>query len=339
MNRWSDNLTKPEHGSEHNTQPPVLFLIFNRPETTRESFQAIAQAKPNRLYIAADGPRPDKDGESQRCEQARQIATAVDWPCEVKTLFRAHNLGCKRAVSSAIDWFFQHEPEGIILEDDCVASPDFFRFAAELLARYRHDERIMCISAQHFHGDAHQPEHSYFFSRYNHCWGWASWRRAWQHYDPEIANWPEFRDTSWLRTVGDGSRMFAYHWRTIFNQCYDGEIDTWDYQWTFHCWQQDGLTILPAKNLVANIGFGSHAAHTCPEHDPGLTVESLAFPLSHPPCPIRDKAADRWTDKYHFRIHCASISRLWIRHNMPGGDTLLAWLRTVKRTLSPGAIP
>ena len=86
---------------------PVLFLIFNRPETTQQVFSAIRKAKPPRLYVAADGPRSDYSNEAESCEIARSIATNVDWDCEVKTLFRERNLGCGLAVTSAIDWFFE----------------------------------------------------------------------------------------------------------------------------------------------------------------------------------------------------------------------------------------
>ena len=153
---------------------PVPFLIFNRPNTTHAVFESIRVAQPPRLYVAADGPRRYKIGEKDLCQQARSIATNVDWPCKVRTLFREEILGCRRAVSSAIDWFFENEEEGIILEDDCLPHPTWFRFAEELLERFRDDERIMCISAQHFQGTNHLLDSSYFFSRYNYCWGWAS---------------------------------------------------------------------------------------------------------------------------------------------------------------------
>ena len=160
---------------------PVLLLIFNRPDTTSRVMEVLRRVQPTRMYVAADAARENHIDEMARCAEARRVATQIDWPCEIKTLFRDENLGCRRAVSEALDWFFQQEEEGIILEDDCIPDPSFFRYTEELLMRFRNDERVMVVAANHFHGAAHHPPYSYFFSRYNHCWGWASWRRAWQY--------------------------------------------------------------------------------------------------------------------------------------------------------------
>lgn len=289
----------------------VLFLVFNRPDATSRCFEAIRAARPARLYVAADGPRPDREGEAERCDQVRTIATNVDWPCQVRTLFRSENLGCRRAVSGAIDWFFEAEPEGIVLEDDCLASADWFRFAEEMLERYRDDERIMCVSASHFHGSAHVPEHSYFFSRYNHCWGWASWRRAWLMYDSDMDAWPALRNTQWLRSIGNGSRIFDLYWRNIFDRVSDERINSWAYRWTFSCWSQSGLTVLPGRNLVSNIGFGNDATNTQATHEfqDMAPLESLEEVLRHPMHMIPDLAADRWTDRNVFGITAMN----WLR--------------------------
>ncbi len=162
---------------------PVLFLVFNRPDSTRKVFDAIRSARPPKLYITADGPRPDRPAEAKLCSEVRAIASAVDWPCEVKTLFRESNLGCKAGVSSGITWFFSHEDEGIILEDDVLPVPTFFNFCDEMLERYRDDARVSMISGCNLISNHFSPKQSYFFSRYNLIWGWATWRRAWQHYD------------------------------------------------------------------------------------------------------------------------------------------------------------
>ena len=279
-------------------------MVFNRPDVTAKCFEAIRAARPARLYVAADGARADRQGEAERCEQVRTIATSVDWPCEVKTLFRSENLGCRRAVSGAIDWFFESEPEGIVLEDDCLASADWFRFAEEMLERYRDDERIMCVSASHFHGAAHAPECSYFFSRHNHCWGWASWRRAWALYDSDMAAWPSLRARNWLLGIGYGNRAFASYWLDIFDRVHAGTINSWAYRWTFSCWSQSGLTVLPGRNLVSNIGFDDNATHTTAGNplEGATPLESLAFPLNHPSRVTPDLAADLWTDRNIFGI-------------------------------------
>lgn len=306
----------------------ILFLVFNRPDTTGKVFEAIRKVRPARLYVAADGPREGRKGEAERCERARKIATSADWPCEVVTLFQEKNLGCRLAVSSAIDWFFEHVEEGIILEDDCVPDPSFFRFTQELLDRYRDDKRVMVISGNHFHGTAHKPSHSYFFSRYNHCWGWASWRRAWQLYDHEMSLWPELRKSDWLLGVGSGSRFFKHCWTETFDQAYAGKVDSWAYRWTFSCWAQNGLTILPARNLVANIGFGEDATHTQGSNHGGsnLQLEALDFPLAHPLDMVRDVVADRWTDCHMLGMGRWALVKHFIRQ-IPGVNLLVRILR------------
>jgi hypothetical protein len=278
---------------------PILFLVFNRMATTQRVFAAIRAAQPSRLYIAADGPRPDRLGETAQVEAIRDyVLSQIDWNCQVKTLWRTENLGCRIAVSSAIDWFFEQEPEGIILEDDCLPDASFFPYAAELLRRYRHDQRIMAIG-----GTRLQPEqpsnHSYFFSRNIEIWGWASWRRAWQYYDREMCLWPHLRDSDWLLAVGEGNHYFQRYWQHIFDQVFAKQINTWDYQWVFTCWSQRGLTILPTHNLITNIGFDDSATH--PTNDRSLAnlpLKSLDFPLCHPPNIIKDDAADRWFDRH-----------------------------------------
>lgn len=283
---------------------PVLFLVFKRPKTTRQVFAAIKAARPQRLYIAADGPRHYKADEAELVDEVHRIATAVDWPCEVHTLFRENNLGCRRAVSGAIDWFFEHEEAGIILEDDCLPDLSWFEFAGQLLSTYKYDTRVMCISACHFHGVAHTPEASYFFSRYNHCWGWASWRRAWQLYDRDMQHWPSLRNTDWLLGIG-GDPFFQKHWTHMFDLAYeDIQIDSWATRWTFSCWIHNALTVLPSKNLVQNIGLDGSGTHTNHDGNGILSpaLESMTFPLKHPDIMVCDVAADRWEDRYIFNI-------------------------------------
>lgn len=311
-------------------QTAVLFLIFNRPNTTSRVFEAIRKARPSSLYVAADGPRPDRRGEKGLCEEVRRIATAVDWPCEVKTLFREKNLGCKNAVSDGITWFFRHEEAGIIMEDDCLPHESWFPFVQELLDRYRDNERVMNISAQHYHRAAHTALHSYFFSRYNSCWGWASWRRAWAHYDHDMSRWPTLRDTDWLLSIGDGSELFRRFWTRTFDMCHAGKIDSWAYRWKFSCWAQSGLAILPAKNLVTNIGFGENATHTkCGNGiSEDLPLQKMEFPLIHPNYMVRDVVADRWTDSHVYGINLKS-EIIAILRQFPGAKSLVKTLRAL----------
>lgn len=285
----------------------ILFLVFSRPDTTQQVFEAIRKAKPPRLYIAADGPRETQENEHKLCQETRRIATEVDWECEVKTLFRDHNLGCRQAVSSAIDWFFDNEDQGIILEDDCLPSQSFFWYCQELLDYYSNDTRIMAISGNNFQAVNSVTPNSYYFSRHNHCWGWATWKRAWKHYDHNMSLWPEFKNKNGLIPWADGSSLFITYWNKIFNTVANERIDSWAYIWTFSCWTQSGLTCLPDKNLVCNIGFDADATHTKKKNNFSLHQQEVNFPLDHPNVVVRNTKADKYTDKYHFRIRFVNV--------------------------------
>jgi hypothetical protein len=247
------------------------------------------------LFVAADGPRLGADA-AQRGEKALSAAIAVDWDCEIQTLVREQNLGCRRAVASGISWFFEHVEEGIVLEDDCVPDPTFFPFCAELLERYRDDERIMGIGGNDFGRPPLPRDASYSFSAYNQVWGWATWRRAWRHYDDALSLWPRLRETDWLeRFLGDPAS--ARFWRQVFDRDVAGGIDTWDFAWTFACWTQHGLTAHPSVNLVSNIGFDAAATHTANPCSALAAVPArpIEFPLVHPDALVRDYDADRFT--------------------------------------------
>jgi hypothetical protein len=253
------------------------------------------------LFVGADGPRADHPEDGTRCERAREAATRVDWDCEVHTLFQEENLGCKQAVSSAITWFFEHVETGIILEDDCVPHPTFFPFCAELLDRYKQDERIMTISGNNFQPSTRAYKSSYYFSAYMHCWGWATWRRAWKHYDGEIPSWEKLRNTIWLKRWLGGEEERKY-WTDIFDRVHQGKIDSWAYPFTFACWREHGLNVVPSLNLVSNVGFGEGGVHTHnPDNDAAnMPTEKISFPLEHPNYVTRNYNADQFTSKNHF---------------------------------------
>lgn len=280
-------------------QTSVLFLVFNRPDTTKQVFEAIRQAQPPRLYVAADGPRANREGEAERAEQVRKIATSVDWPCEVKTLFRNENLGCKRAVSEGIDWFFENEEQGIILEDDCLPHPDFFIFCETLLNRYVTDERVWVVTGDNFQDGQRHGSGSYYFSRYNHVWGWASWRRAWTKRDMEIQFWPEWKKSpewkAWLP-----NKVENKYWADIFDQMYRNEIDTWDYPWTASVWFHGGLTATPNVNLVSNIGFGADATHTTGNSSMSRIKTASIENVISPESIKKSDAADQYVFKNYF---------------------------------------
>lgn len=235
--------------------PALLFLIFNRPELTAQSFAALRSARPPRLYVAADGPRAARTGEAERCAQARAIATAVDWPCTVHTLFREHNLGCRRAVADAISWFFEHESEGLIVEDDCVPSPDFFRFCAFALARWRDEPRVMHVGA---HVPLARPEQPVAFSRVVPVAAWATWRRAWALYDDQMSRLDELDRLPLRQWFGARAAMWRRQIRAVQLQ----DVDAWGARWVLSVLVHDGLCVLPGVNLVSNIGYGADATHT-----------------------------------------------------------------------------
>lgn len=288
--------------SELLLETPVVFLIFNRPQTTQRVFERIRQAKPTRLLVIADGARQDRPEEAEKCAATQAIIEQVDWNCQVLKNYSDVNLGCKQRVASGLDWAFSQVEEAIILEDDCVPDPSFFPFCQELLIRYREDERIMAIAGNNFQQAQPRTPYSYYFSRYNHIWGWASWRRAWQHYDVTMKQWANIREGNWLQDILQEPQTVKY-WTKIFQTVYEGKIDTWDYAWTFACWLQSGLTILPQSNLVSNIGFHSEATHTKDRHSrlANLPVTAIKFPLHHPPFMIRDIQADQRTDHFLFK--------------------------------------
>lgn len=286
----------------------ILFLVFNRPEPTSRVFDAIREARPERLYVAADGARTYRAGETELCARVREIATRVDWPCELKTLFRDENLGCKAAVSGGINWFFENEEEGIILEDDCLPGQDFFPFCTQMLERYRDDERVCMVTGDNFQGGISRGEASYYFSRYTHIWGWATWRRAWQHYDLDMSYWPGFRKSKRWRSLFESSRE-KWYWTRVFDRSYHGRIDTWDYAWLACNWYAGGLTVTPNCNLVENIGMGEDATHTRQsDSTPSYPVQSLGT-IAHCDKVERCVEADDHVFKTFFHESWLSLAR------------------------------
>jgi len=290
---------------------PVVFIIFNRPDKTQEVFNKIREARPSKLLVIADGPRAGRRDDREECAATRVIIESVDWDCEVIQNYSETNLGCGKRIASGLDWVFNIVEEAIILEDDCLPHPTFFRYCQETLERYRDDGRIMAIGANHYEFGRRRMEYSYHFSRYPHIWCWATWRRAWQYYDFEMKLWPEVRDHKWLFDIfgkskaefSNGKHEFkilggardAEYWHSKFELVYRGGLNTWDYQVNFACFLQHGLVVLPNVNLVSNIGFGVKATHTKNISElANVPVTAMEFPLKHPPFVIRDT----WADEY-----------------------------------------
>jgi hypothetical protein len=277
---------------------PVVFIIFNRPELTKKVFETIREAKPKQLLVIADGARFPE--EVEKCQQTKAIINDVDWNCEVLTNFSETNLGCRKRVYSGLDWVFSQVEEAIILEDDCLPHPSFFRYCETLLNYYRHDERIMVVSGDNFQDGQQRTHYSYYFSKYSHCWGWATWRRAWQYWNFNSEKWIEFRDAGLMKYVCDDPDEERY-WVNIFNNLFlEGKPDSWAYAWTFACWSQSGLTILPNTNLVSNIGFGDDATHTFGENTYSKMATQDVGEIAHPPFILNHHEADQYTFNRHF---------------------------------------
>lgn len=272
---------------------PVLFLVFNRPEPTRKVFEAIRKARPAQLYIAADGAREGKEGEALRCAEVRKIVSEIDWPCEVKTLFREQNLGCGKSVSGAISWFFEQVEYGIILEDDCLPEASFFTFCDNLLPYYKDNEKIMQINGHNFDFNSATPQTSYYFSRYPIIWGWATWRRAWKQYDYLLSDYETHKAIVGINPF----------WKSVFDRVYAdvSAVNTWDYQWVYTVWKKGGICISPRYTLVQNIGFGEYATHTpdTPEWYFKLQRNSVNDCI-HPLTVLTDNAADSRISKLYY---------------------------------------
>ena len=283
---------------------PIAFLIFNRPDTTAKVFAAIRQAKPSKLLVIADAARSDRPEEAERCRETRAIIDRIDWDCQVLTDYAEENMGCQHRVSSGLNWVFDTVEEAIILEDDCVPHPSFFPFCEHLLERHRHDNRIAVITGQNVQLGKKRTDSSYYFSRYNHCWGWASWRRAWKDFDFEMKQWSRVKAEGWLKDILQDEGAVKY-WEERFESVYEGTLNSWAIRWMFSCWMQNYLTVISNVNLISNIGFGEQSTHTRKKNKYiDLPTEALDFPLKHPPFIIRNSQADRFTQKtlYHTNL-------------------------------------
>lgn len=268
---------------------PILFVIFNRPLITCEAFKPIREYQPERLYIAADGPRPYKKGEKENCDATRaSVLSMIDWKCEVKTLFRDENLGCADGVNGAINWFFEKENFGVIIEDDVVLHSDFFKLCEELGTRYEDTNSVMQIAAMYPSNTAVIQE-SYGFSTTMQCWGWATWKRAWMHMDMTMRRYPKINFWKYLRTFGlfYGWMNCYYYWGDIYKKLRRKEkVTTWARRWAFNIFASDGLIIVPRVNMMKNIGCtgidGTHYNDGDEDLYINLKTQGLEWPIIHP---------------------------------------------------------
>lgn len=270
-------------------ETPILLLVFNRIDTVKLVLNEIRKVMPKKLYIASDGPRKKIPNEKDKIEKVRDyLVKHVDWTCDVKTLLKEENLGCKYAVSNAITWFFENEDMGIILEDDCIVDVSFFQFCKELLNRYENDERIGQICAFNPLGKIENRDDSYLYSKFGPCWGWASWKRAWKNYDVEMSVWPKIKSEGYVKVFTDSDKELKWRLK-LFESMYKREIDTWDYQWSFTKLINSQLSIVPNRNLVKNIGFGEDATHTKVKRNDDFDIVYSIGEIKHPEFVLRDK--------------------------------------------------
>lgn len=265
---------------------PVVLIIFNRPALTAQTLSRIAQAKPKTLFVIADGPRLDHPQDQEKCTFSRAAIEKINWDCEIIRIYSESNMGCRPRIVSGLNFVFEQCEWAIIVEDDCILEPSFFRYSEELLKLYQDQRKVMSIcaisppDAQYLFGSA-----SYAFSRYFHPWGWATWRRAWQLFDANISRWGELRGQNWLLKKMGNNKRAASDWKSTFDRVYYGiELQSWDYQFFFACLLYGGLIAHPRTNLISNIGFGPDATHTKkPDHPNAAWATSpLIFPLQHP---------------------------------------------------------
>lgn len=280
---------------------PVLIIIFNRPDKVERLIASLQALKPAKIYVSADGPRASVATDIARCASARLALSKIDWPCEVFTNFHECNTGADFGPEKAINWFFSKVDEGIILEDDCMAHPDFFRFAEAMLVRYRNNDQIMMISGNNFQNGISRSEGSYYFSKYPSTWGWASWRRAWKYYDTNTSEYKTFINKNTLDTICQ-SKIEKKYWSNFFAKINSGKLKHWDIKWIFAIWNNNGLVITPNVNLVTNVGFGQDATHTF-KHDDKMVVKTVGLGEIIPPTTITvNKEADAYLFKHIYQF-------------------------------------
>ncbi|GAB2771935.1 hemolytic protein HlpA [Rhabdobacter roseus] len=278
-------------------ETPVLLIIFNRPHTAQRTLDEIRKVKPKQLFIAADGPRPDRPDDVQNCADTRAVINQIDWPCEVKTYFRQENRGCGYGPAEAITWFFKHVEQGIILEDDCLPDPSFFGYCAEVLNTYKHDPRVAIVSGTNPVLIWRDKSRSYLFSVLPNTWGWATWRRAWDKFDYQASGWHTSEGKERVRKALNND-LYFYHFAREFDDYFvEVRQDVWDFQWYFCCLYHGSYGIIPARNLISNIGFDENATHTFNVRDSkaNMPTFNLNLPLRH-----KSFGIDRFFDRYLF---------------------------------------
>lgn len=311
---------------------PIAYIVFNRPQHTEKSFDVLRKYKPNKLFIIADGPRNNHPTDAARCDLVRKIVKNVDWNCEVNYNFSEINLGLKSRVSSGIDWVFESVDRAIILEDDCIPNEDFFRFCNLLLEYHENNDEISVITGNNFQRGIRRNANSYYFSKFNHCWGWATWKRAWKHYDGSLLFWPEWsKSKDWYEKFSDNTER--KYWTEIFDRVYQGKIDSWAYPWTACNWHRNALSVAPNVNLVSNIGFDIDGTHATSENHSAANLQTDSIgEISHPSFVRQDLEADSFDFNNHFSGKNMKFPRFLYCYPL---NLFCRFLSKLKRLLSP----
>lgn len=277
---------------------PVVLVIYKRSVNFASIINSVKQVAPKKIYIIADGP---KQGDKEKCIQTRvELEKLIDWPCEIHKNYSDTNMGLKKRFSTGIKWVFEQEDRAIFIEDDCIPDQSFFQFCDELLEKYKDDARVVTISGDNFQFGKLKIDESYYFSRYPHVWGWATWKRAWDKYDPDLSDWPRSSRIGWLKKVLT-STVSSINWSYIFDMMYQNKINTWDYQLTYMSLKNRGLNIIPSINLVTNHGYDDVATHTKRKSKVmDMTTSEMKFPLVHPTVLRWNDQADKNTDRTVF---------------------------------------
>lgn len=241
-------------------QIPILLLVYNRYEGTEKLIKILNKIKPKKIYIAADGPKLNNIIDIANCSRVRKLFDKINWRCKIYKKYNNYNLGCKESITRSLNWFFSKVKEGIVLEDDCLPNKSFFRFCNVMLKKYRYNNKIFCISGSNYSKNT-KIKSSYYFSKYPHCWGWASWRRAWKYNETNISFWPKYKKTDIWKKLHT-NYIEKIYWEKIFNTTYNNNFNSWAYPWTLSVWKKNGLTIIPKKNFITNIGIGKNTENS-----------------------------------------------------------------------------
>jgi len=320
---------------------PVVLFIFNRPLLTARTLSAIRSARPDRLFVVADGPRDGNENDTKLCTQTRKLLEHLDWPCAIERNYSEENLGLKKRVITGLDWVFQHVEEAIILEDDCVPGEDFFGFCDELLEQLRDDPRVWAVSGDNFQGGQLRGTASYYFSKYFHCWGWATWRRVWSQFRPEIEFWPDVRSSLEWKQLHENPEEQEY-WSWIYDSVRSGDVNSWAFPFMLNMWRAGGLCAIPQMNLVKNIGFGVSGTHCHAESGLSEIPTGSLGSISHAETVRADACADRHTFITVYRPAKASSMR-FEKSPAPGGirrdlrELALGVLKVCRRHLTARA--